>query len=78
MVRDQLTDLTTKCHARKLRLSNVSHWPLLQATKDYRRTLRKYYYDVPPEDESSSENVVMQLESSERVIQFKRRERKGP
>ncbi|XP_065928361.1 uncharacterized protein [Magallana gigas] len=74
VVRDQLTGLTTKCHARQLRLADISHWPLSQTTEDGGRTLRKTNYVVPLEDESSSENEDMQ---PERAIQSKQWEREG-
>nr|XP_034334394.1 uncharacterized protein LOC117691789 [Crassostrea gigas] len=77
VVRDQLTGLTTKCHARQLRLADILHWPLSQTTEDGGRTLRKTNYVVPPEDESSSENEDMQLEPLERAIQSKQWEREG-
>eukprot|EP00105_Crassostrea_gigas_P025107 XP_011445573.1 PREDICTED: uncharacterized protein LOC105340996 [Crassostrea gigas] len=77
VVKDQLTGLTTKCHARQLRLADISHWPLSQTTEDGGRTLRKTNYVVPPEDESSSENEDMQPEPLERAIQSKQWEREG-
>lgn len=76
MVKDQLTGSITKCHARQIRLANISQWPLLQDTEDSGRTLRKTNYVIQPEEELSSEDDEMQSEPLKRAIQFKQCERK--
>lgn len=76
--KDQLTEATTKGHARQLRLADISHWPIsfTQGSAEDGRTLRRNNYVVPPEKESdSSEEEDTQPESLERAIQFKKGER---
>lgn len=56
VIKDQLMGATTKCHARQLRLADISHWPLSfsQGSAKDSRTLRRNNYVVPPEKESDS------------------------
>lgn len=78
VIKNKLTGATTKCHARQLRLADISHWPISfsQGSAEDDRTLRRNNYVVPPEKESdSSEEEDIQPEPLEREIQFKKRER---
>jgi hypothetical protein len=75
VVKDQLTGATTKCHARQLRLADITLWPT-PVNQDYARPMRKTNYVVPPADEESSEEEEMP-EPLEREIRHKQREREN-
>jgi hypothetical protein len=72
-VKNQLTGTTSKCHARQLRLADITLWstPL---NNDYARLIRKINYVVPPTDEESSdeEEIPEPLEREMRHM-FKRK-----
>jgi hypothetical protein len=61
------------CHARQLRLADVTLWPTL-VDNDSARPMRRTNYVVPPADEDSSEEEDIP-EPLEREIRHKQRER---
>ena len=74
VVKDQLTGTTTKCHARQLRLADITLWPTT-VNNDSARPMRRTNYVVPPVDEESSEEEVP--EPLEREVRHKQREREN-